>query len=72
MMDECGETAPMDESQRVAAARLVCGNAQGDSLEEQIADAKDLVYMLGLHPSQKDEAMFTAPAPLMNTTGFAS
>lgn len=46
---------PTTEPQKAAARRIVCGFAQGDSLDEQVADARDLMLALGIHPSQTGE-----------------
>mgnify|MGYP003607435689 CR=1 FL=1 len=48
---------PCDEGQRERARRTVCGFAKGDTVEEQAADAAELMRALGIHPSQPaDEA----------------
>jgi len=66
MIDECEFFTPPTEEQKLVAARLVCAFAQGNTREEQIADARDLVFMLGLHASQIDEDYIVAPAPALN------
>jgi hypothetical protein len=55
------------EEQKVAARRVICGYAQGDTLAEQVVDAEELMMALGVHPSQVDEDDYVVgmdPGPL--------
>lgn len=61
LIDEC-EYVPPTESERVAAAKIVCACACGETLGEQVADARTLMSMLGLMPGQEDEDLRVAPA----------
>lgn len=46
---------PLTADQMTAMQRVVCGNAKGRSRKAQIADATEMMLMLGVHPSQSDE-----------------
>jgi len=65
-IDECGECEPPSTETLQAAARLVCANARGATREEQVADASELMAMLGLMPGQEDEYYLTGPAIPVN------
>lgn len=45
----------LTEQQKSAVRRLVAGLAQGDTLADQVADATELMHMLGVHPDDPDE-----------------
>lgn len=46
------------DDQKSAARRIVCGFAQGGTLQEQAADALALMEALGIHPNQIDDDSF--------------
>ena len=60
-IDECGDVDALPDELRIAAARLVCANAQGDTQEQQVADARDLMGALGLLPGQESEWLISSP-----------
>lgn len=49
---QIGEVEPFAESVRRKAQLIVAGNAKGRSRKAQVADADELMMMLGVHPSQ--------------------
>lgn len=63
LIESCEVFTPFSDQQRTAAAMIVCGNAQGNTHEEQVAWATDLMGMLGLLPGQEDEEYLTGPSP---------
>ena len=50
-MSEDIDTRPSEE-QKAAARRIIAANAMGDSHDGRVADAEELMRMLGVHPSQ--------------------
>jgi hypothetical protein len=50
-MSEDIDTRPSEE-QKAAARRIIAANAVGATHAEQLADAEELMRMLGVHPSQ--------------------
>lgn len=48
------DTPPLPEALRARMRLLICDNAVGNSLEEQVADAEQLMYALGVHPNSVD------------------
>lgn len=65
---------PPSEELRATVRRVIAQNAQGDDLEARAADARELMLMLGVHPSQ-DELEFLSGVPPLPTTpgrGFSS
>lgn len=61
LIDEC-ECVPPSQTERIAAAKIVCAGAVGDTVAEQAADARTLMSMLGLMPGQEDQDLRVAPA----------
>jgi len=45
----------LSDVQKAGARRVIAANAVGDTLAEQVADAEELMVMLGVHPSQRDD-----------------
>lgn len=52
LIESCGEPSSLPEDVRHLAALVVCANAQGETREEQAADARNLMEALGLLPGQ--------------------
>mgnify|MGYP003443800524 CR=1 FL=1 len=50
-MSEDIDTRPSEE-QKAAVRRIIAANALGDSLGDQVADAEELMRMLGVHHCQ--------------------
>ena len=50
----------LSEQQKAAARAVVCAHAVGDTLGEQIADATELMYALGVFPGQSLDDHLTA------------
>lgn len=50
---QIGDVDPFDEAVLGKARLLVCGNARGRSRAAKVADADELMRMLGIHPSQE-------------------
>lgn len=46
---------PLTGNQIAAMQRIIAGNAKGRTKKQQVADAIDLMMMLGVHPSQESE-----------------
>jgi hypothetical protein len=61
LIESCEVFTPFNEQQKKAASMIVCGNAQGETHEEQVAWAEDMMGMLGLLPGQEDEEYLTGP-----------
>lgn len=58
---------PLTGDQMEAMRRVIAGNAKGRSKKAQVADAEELMMMLGVHPSQKDEWQYlVGPTPSVN------
>jgi hypothetical protein len=53
--DECEYFDPLTEDQKARARLTVCRSAVGATLAEQVADAAELMFALGIHPSQAGE-----------------
>lgn len=49
---QIGEVEPFTEQLRRKMQLIICGNASGRSRKAQIADAEELMRMLGVHPDQ--------------------
>lgn len=49
---QIGDVEPFAESVRRKAQLIVAANARGRSLKAKVADAEELMQMLGIHPSQ--------------------
>lgn len=62
---QIGEVEPFTEQQRQRARLIVASNAAGDTFEDRVADADDLIRMLGLHPDQETgmNLGLTIPSP---------
>jgi hypothetical protein len=58
MTDLVEDFNPLTTDQITAMQRIICGNAKGRSLKAKVADADELMLMLGVHPSQADEWKF--------------
>lgn len=74
LIDECSDISPLSDEQRHAAAKLVCANAAGDTHTDQVADAAELMEMLGLLPHQRDDWYLTSlvsPANRDCSTGLS-
>lgn len=65
-LNDCGETEELDEDVKDKVRKLVCANAKGRSKKEQVAFARELILMLGLHPTQDDEDRTLAPPSAIN------
>lgn len=46
---------PLTGNQITAMQRIIAGNAKGRSKKQQVADAEEMMMMLGVHPSQASE-----------------
>ena len=44
------------EAQKAAARRIIAANAEGSTHAEQLADAEELMRMLGVHPDQDGDS----------------
>lgn len=49
---QIGEVEPLSDQVRRKAQLIIAGNARGRSKKSRIADAENLMQMLGIHPSQ--------------------
>lgn len=56
---------PIPHETRDAVRRLVCGNAVGDTLAEQIADAETIMLALGIHRSQDNDVVLQTGVPML-------
>ena len=54
-MSEDIDTRPSEE-QKAAARRIIAANAMGDTHDDRVADAEDIMRMLGVHPSQDGDS----------------
>ena len=54
-MSEDIDTRPSEE-QKAAARRIIAANAEGETHADRVADAEELMKMLGVHPSQDGDA----------------
>jgi hypothetical protein len=55
MTDLVEDFDPLTIEQISAMQRIVAGNAKGRGRKAQVADAIELMMMLGVHPCQSDE-----------------
>jgi len=55
MTDTVENFDPLTDGQITAMQRIIAGNAKGRSRKKQVADAEELMMMLGVHPSQAEE-----------------
>lgn len=55
MTDLVEDFDPLTVEQIAAMQKIIAGNAKGRSLKAKVADATELMMMLGVHPSQSDE-----------------
>lgn len=55
MYQQIEDCDPMTEDLKDKMRRMICANAVGETHEEQVADAVELMMMLGVHPSQVEE-----------------
>lgn len=58
MTDLVEDFDPLSDQQITAMQRVIAGNAKGRSKKAQVADAEQLMLMLGVHPSQAEEWKF--------------
>lgn len=58
MTDLVEDFDPLTTEQITAMQKIVCSNAKGRSQKAKIADATELMMMLGVHPSQAEEWRF--------------
>lgn len=49
---QIGEVEPFSDQLRRKAQLIICGNARGRSRSARVADAEELMRMLGVHPDQ--------------------
>lgn len=54
-MAEDIDTRPSEE-QKAAARRIIAANAMGSTHGEQLADAEEIMRMLGVHPDQDGDS----------------
>lgn len=54
----------LTDDQKEAMRRLICANAKGGSLPEQVVDAEQMMRMLGVFPGQQDEAFDELPTEM--------
>lgn len=55
---------PLTGNQITAMQRIIAGNAKGRSKKQKIADATELMLMLGVHPSQAGEWKNSSDLPV--------
>lgn len=61
MTDLVEDFDPLTVEQIQAMQRIVAGNCKGRSKKAKVEDAEELMYMLGVHPTQMDEWRFLVP-----------
>ena len=66
-MSEDIDTRPT-EVQKEAVRRLICANAQGATLADQVADAEELMRALGVHHDQDGDVDYPT-YPMINLPG---
>ena len=59
----------LTQEQRLAARNIICGNAIGKTLKAQVADAEDMMKMLGVHPSQDDDEDYPIAPTIASIAG---
>jgi hypothetical protein len=71
MTDMANDVSPhMSEAQKSAARRVIASFGQGDTLEDQVKDATELMMALGVHPTQDGELDYLfAPVSPLNANG---
>lgn len=52
---EVEDCDPIPEDIQSAARRIICANSVGETLDEQVADAQNLMRMLGIFPGEEAE-----------------
>lgn len=63
----------LQDDQKSAARKIVCGCAQGSTFTDQVADAQLLMNMLGIAPGQVvDDECLTDPPHLIADSSFSS
>lgn len=68
MTDLVEDFDPLTADQITAMQRIIAGNAKGRSRRAQVADATELMLMLGVHPSQADDWQFMTRMSTIHTT----
>lgn len=67
---QIGEVEPFSEQLRRKAQLIIAGNAKGRGRKAQVADAEELMRMLGVHPDQPIHSdPMTAPQPSFQLRG---
>ena len=52
---QIGDIEPLQDDTRRRVQLIIAGNAKGRSKKAQVADAENLMMMLGVHPSQSEQ-----------------
>jgi hypothetical protein len=69
---QIGEVTPFAEEVKAKAQRIIAANAKGRSRKAQVADATELMRMLGVHPDDVfDPTGLDAPLPRPNNNNSA-
>lgn len=67
---QIGDVDPLQDDTRRKMQLIIAGNAKGRSKKDRLADATELMMMLGVHPSQPaDTDPLSAPIPGFNLRG---
>ena len=60
---EIEDCNPITEDIKAAVRRVVCANAEGDTLDDQVSDAIDLMGALGVLPGAEAEDSLLTSVP---------
>jgi hypothetical protein len=66
---EIEDCEPLPEWLKDRMRHVICANAEGETLAEQVADADLLMQALGVHPKQADDATYLTSHGTFITAG---